>query len=758
MACAQILRSFTRVRHLTESKYKAFLSYSHRDGRWAAWLHRALETYRIPKELVGQSSALGVVPKRLSPVFRDREELPSATDLGATLLEALAESATQIVICSPYAARSHWVNEEILSFKRLGREQRIFCIIVDGEPNATDTARPGRECFPHALRFRMGADGQLTGERTEPIAADARPGKDGKNNALLKLIAGLLGVGFDSLRRRDLVRRHRRLALVATSAFGGMLVTTGLAGMAWIARQNAERERLRAEAETEVARQTTAFLVDLFRVSDPGEARGNSITAREMLDKGATRIESELANQPAVQATLMDTVGTVYMRLGLYGQAKPLLERALERRRSLLDPRDADVLTSLNNVAELQRLRAQFEQSEKTYRQALLAAGGDRAPVTPQIAQTLSGLAEALSGQGRFDEAERALRKALAMQKKLYGAVHPTVANTLENLALAIFDRGDLRAALPLMESALAMQRTLHGDQPHPDFAEALNNLMSLEHASGNYARAEELLSQSIQMKIKLLGDKHPEIALGLNNLAFMAQDRRDYGRAEALYHRALNMQEELLGHVHPDVAQTLTNLASLLYDKGDSAGALRYARESLDILRELFPGDHPTVAGGLDQIGYWLLLQNDLGNAAASLDEALAMRLRLFGADHVQVAASRVHLAMLQIARHRYDDALASARESGRVFSANLPPGQWRIEVARSAEGAALAGRGDYRDAEALLLESYTRLNRDAAAWPIYKRQAANYLHDLYVHLRRPDEARRYAALTRLPQMTTLE
>ncbi len=156
-------------------KYRAFLSYSHRDEKWATWLHKSLETYRPPKKLVGQVTARGPIPRRLAPIFRDREELSSATDLGEVISAALKDSACQIVICSPHAARSRWVNEEILAFKRLGREDRIFCLIVGGEPNASDIPdRINEECFPPALRFRLGPDGELSPLRTEPIAADAR--------------------------------------------------------------------------------------------------------------------------------------------------------------------------------------------------------------------------------------------------------------------------------------------------------------------------------------------------------------------------------------------------------------------------------------------------------------------------------------------------------------------------------------------------------------------------------------------------------
>ena len=175
-------------------QYRAFISYSHRDSNWASWLHGALERYRAPKPLIGTVTARGEVPRRLTPIFRDREELPTATDLGTLINASLAASACVIVICSPAAAASKWVNEEILTFKRLGREDQIFCLIVAGEPNAKRASRErATGVLPPALRYRLGPDGSLSGIRCEPIAADAREGKDGKRNAKLpSLISGLL--------------------------------------------------------------------------------------------------------------------------------------------------------------------------------------------------------------------------------------------------------------------------------------------------------------------------------------------------------------------------------------------------------------------------------------------------------------------------------------------------------------------------------------------------------------------------------------
>jgi hypothetical protein len=203
-------------------KYWAFISYSHADEEWAEWLHKSLETYRVPKRLVGREIAGGAVPRRLFPVFRDRDELPGASDLGGNIKGALRQSRYIIVICSPKAAISRWVNEEIKGFKSLDRENRVLCLIVDGEPNAKPDSGQ-LECFPPAVRFRVSGNGELTDEPTEPIAADARKGKDGRANAKLKLLSGILNVGYDELKQREKQRQFYQKLRIAAGAVAFVL-------------------------------------------------------------------------------------------------------------------------------------------------------------------------------------------------------------------------------------------------------------------------------------------------------------------------------------------------------------------------------------------------------------------------------------------------------------------------------------------------------------------------------------------------------
>lgn len=249
-------------------KYWAFISYSHTDREWGDWLHKTLETYRVPRRLVGRESRDGVIPPRLFPIFRDREELPVSADLSTNINESLRESRYLIVVCSPRSAASRWVGEEIKTFKRLGREDRILALIVDGEPNASD-GKPGfkveDECFHEALRYRWSETDEMSDLPSEPIAADAREGKDGKANAKLKLLAGLLGVNYDDLKQREHERRLRRARRIGIAAFILVAIFAGLAVWAILAAQEAARQR----------RQTQRLLVAT-----------DSVRAQELFDRG----------------------------------------------------------------------------------------------------------------------------------------------------------------------------------------------------------------------------------------------------------------------------------------------------------------------------------------------------------------------------------------------------------------------------------------------------------------------------------------
>lgn len=237
--------------------YRAFVSYSHRDAAWGKKIHRALETYNIPKKLVGLTTASGEVPPKLAPIFRDREDLPAGEDLSEEVRGALARSEALIVLCSPDARDSIWVGKEIETFRTLHPGRPILAALIRGEPRAA---------FPHAL------DGR------EPAAADFRKGGDGRRLATLKLVAGLTGLDLDALVQRDAQRQLRRVTAVTLAALAALLVMAALLVAAL--RAQAEADRQRAEAEGLVEYMLTDLRERLEGVGRPEVMAG--VNARAM--------------------------------------------------------------------------------------------------------------------------------------------------------------------------------------------------------------------------------------------------------------------------------------------------------------------------------------------------------------------------------------------------------------------------------------------------------------------------------------------
>jgi WD40 repeat protein len=282
-----------------EYKYWAFISYSHRDTAWARWLHRQLEGYRVPKTLVGRPSRNGPVPPRLIPIFRDRDELSASYDLGIYIKSSLVLSRCVVVICSPNAAKSKFVDDEIRYFKTLGRGHQVFCLIVGGEPEAADKlGQPDMECFPEPARFQVGPGGETRPERASPVAADARRAGDGKANALVKILAGVLDVNYDDLVQREKSRRFRKRLFTTLFAAAGVLLFLSL----WGWEQRSKHEQI-VEADRQNAvqweqkgklKQACVYLADASAKMDPLE-RGHSAWLKQKMQHDSRSLISELA-------------------------------------------------------------------------------------------------------------------------------------------------------------------------------------------------------------------------------------------------------------------------------------------------------------------------------------------------------------------------------------------------------------------------------------------------------------------------------
>jgi tetratricopeptide (TPR) repeat protein len=546
-------------------RYRAFLSYSHRDHRQVAWLHRTLESYRVPRKLVGRASADGAVPARIRPIFRDREELSASADLGTAIQAALRESRYLVVICSPASAASRWVNEEVLEFKRLRGERRILAVIASGEPGGGE-----QECFPPALRFRLGADGQLSDVPAEPIAADLRPQGDGRRLATLKLVAGLLALDLDDLVQRESQRRVRQFAMLAAASLAGMGVAGGLAFYANARRIEADQQRAIAERESATARAASDYLIGTFALSNPATENPKTITAFSILARSGERARAELRDQPVVQARLMSTIGQAYVNLGLLDQARGLIE---------------PMLPTLRRVG-------------------------------PEGADAALTLAMAYFKQGQLDRATQEIGEA----RRLMGAASP---QNLEGRARAFHLEGMIAtadgktsAALAAYDSSLALYRALPRP-PERRISGVLRSRANLLSDDRQFAAAETSLAEALDIDRRTLGEQHLVTA---QTWFLMAQNEflaGDFKSAESRIGKALAIEERVLDGDNPILGDTLSMQGQILQGEHRLPEAERCLDRAIAIYRAAFKGPHYLI--GIAEI-YVALVQSDRGQTEAAL------------------------------------------------------------------------------------------------------------------------------------------
>ncbi|MGH9382263.1 MAG: tetratricopeptide repeat protein [Thermoanaerobaculia bacterium] len=410
-------------------------------------------------------------------------------------------------------------------------------------------------------------------------------------------------------------QRHRAGVAVAAGV-AAMVLAFGV-GMALLAVRLAEErsravaaegaardEAARANREAAAAQQVTEFLIDLFQVSDPGQARGATITAREILDRGAERVESELADQPLLQARLLDTMGTVYVQLGLYPSAEPLLDRVLALREREL---------------------------------------GD----SEEVAQSLDARAWVAFMQGRHARAVPLLARALRIRERLLGPEHPLVAESLNNLAAQHRELRHFQRAAALYRRAISIFRA-HAEPGDARVAYPLSNLATVYHDQGRFEEAEPLHLEALAIRRRELEEDHPEVAMSLNNTGWFYYLSGDTARAEAYFLEALALRRKVLGAEHPNTALTLNNLGLLYLDAGRLGEAESYFQRALAIREKRLRPDHPNIADSLYGLGLAAARRGDPGRARPLLERALAIRLEARGPDHPETVATREALADL--------------------------------------------------------------------------------------------------------------
>lgn len=583
-------------------------------------------------------------------------------------------------------------------------------------------------------------------------------------------------------RMASFVRRNRALSVATGTALVAMLALTSFYTM----RVTAERDVSRREAAKASA--TAAFLEEVFAGADPDEAIGDTLTAYQLLDRGAARLDTTLHDAPEVRATVQRVLGALFLKLGKYDRARPLLEEALETRLAVHGEAHADVAESLLELARLSFRIGDYAASDSLFARVvatrqrvdgeraasvglalndwgdMLAYAGRYADARHRYTQALDildaapgdnrraidasrfGLATLLRYDGDFMAAEPKLREVVETRRVLYGNTHSAVATALNDLGVLLYQMARYDDAEPLLLEALAIHRRLFGET-HPEVSLSLNNLALVPYGRRDWDGADSLLRQALDIKVALLGREHRDIGLSLNNRAWLSLERGDHATAIARFEEAYGILRRASGDTSADAGLLLGNLARAHAAAGNIREAERHHQAALRVLTALHGPMHLSVAGEQTRYGRFLVRQERRDDAERALREALRIRETQLGDTHDDVARTRTELADLLHANRDHTRAEPLYRQVLR--QADTTSTDYATSFASAARPLAdcLAAQGRFAEAEPLLLRAAALLDAAPQPDPEVRPRVIRSLVALYRQWGRASDARRWEA-----------
>jgi serine/threonine protein kinase len=434
------------------------------------------------------------------------------------------------------------------------------------------------------------------------------------------------------------VRRNRAAVAVAV----GILAVLG----ASVIIQALELRRITRERDR--ADRIADFMTNMFKVSDPSQARGNSITAREILDKAAKDVDSGLTRDPELQAYMMYNMGSVFKNLGLYDRAIELLTRSLQIRNRVLGPNNADSLKSLNTLAKTMYLEGRYAEAERLFGRALENRRRILGSAHPDTLQSQSDLAENLSMQGRYNEATKLRQDTYIIRRKILGPEHAATLDSMGNLAISLDDEGRFTDSERLWRETLAARRRVLGPD-HPATLDTMNNLALVLEKEDRYAEAEQLARETVERRRTILGPEHPDTLDAMNNLARFFGEQRRYADCEKQLLAILEIQRRVIGPENPDTLHTISDLAATISSEGRYPEAEKLQRELLDRRKRVLGPEAPDTLQTETSLSTTLTHERRYESAERLLSEALGIELRLFGPDNPRTVRAVYNMACLE-------------------------------------------------------------------------------------------------------------
>jgi eukaryotic-like serine/threonine-protein kinase len=643
-----------------------------------------------------------------SNILIARDGTPKLLDFGIARLldpaapEALPLTRTGLRLLTPeYAAPEQRLGRPATTATDVYALGLVLYELLSGtRPDPQDIQRPSSAAGQEGMRRRLRGDldtivlRALAEDPERRYASADQLGEDIERHLNgLPVLARGDSVGY---RAGRFVRRYQ--APVAAAAVVLLSLVTGL-GAALVQADRAERERDVAQQERARAEQISTFVLDLFSASDPLAADGgDTLRVRQLVDRSVDRVRTELTGQPQLQAQMLITLGRVYRNLGLYGTGEGLLREALELART--DPALArEEVEATASLADLAQRRSDFP--------------------------LLDSLATAV----------------IAFYDSAGWDPDPTYVNAVSQRGAALGSLGQHEAGRAEHERALSLLDT-SGDTTVAKRASLLNNLAVHYHGTGDFARAEPLFREALDLDRRVYGARHAQVAGVLNNLASAVHYQGRHAEAEALYREAIEIGRDAYGNEHSYVGQFVENLATLYADMERHDDAALHYREALRIVSLEF--DPRSVRVAMLKRNYALNRHavGEFGEAEALLRTSLEVVLEELGPEHLYVALTRTSLGRTLTAAGRAHEALPLLRAALAVMEKQFPAEHWRIHHVHGEIGGAYAALGDYATAEPLLLASHAVLQEARGEDDYVTRHMRRYLHRLYVRTGRGAEA----------------
>jgi serine/threonine-protein kinase len=657
-----------------------------------------------------------MTPEYSSPEQVRGDPITTATDiyqLGLLLYELVTGQA-------PYDVRSRTPIEAM----------RVICESEPVRPSAAmrsaqaapDSARAmslaaisaARSTTPDRLPRQIGGDLDailLAALRKEPERRYASVGQFAED--IVRYLQGLPVLAYKGVwayRAGKFIRRNIAGVTMASAAVCALVLV-----IAWYTsqlaneRDRAELQALRARREAATVSQVSEFLASVFRGADSRVARGDT-TARELLDRGAARIETELANQPEVQGRLLNVIGDVYVQYDLNDKAQPLLERALLQNTGLFGAMSTEVADTKQSLAKLARNRGDLDKALQDHKEALDILERTLGPNHVATADELTEQAYTVYLQGKSQEAIRTAERAIDIYTRSVGKDDERTLNAMNTLAGALYDNGELRRARVIFEQLVPKMERIWGPE-HRRLAAALANLASVKNWLGDYEGNEQLLLRAIAIFKRIYGPFHGTITIGLNNLGDLYFDTGRFREAIATYEGAIATQRQVSGPGHPREGLAHDRIGRVLHSLGDLRGALSQHQSALKIYRESGETSHPNYAAALQDYGELELERNHPSAAEQALRETLTILRSGRKPDHDEIASALVTQGMVLTRMGNPGAAEIQIREAIPTLQRALPPQHHELAAAIGALGESLFAQGKVSEAEPLLLDSASRL-----------------------------------------------